>query len=255
MRPARASFTDRLLADAGIEAGMRVLDVGCGGGDVSMLVAERVGSSGSVTGIDRDAGPLAMAEKRTAERGLANLTFVRIDLADSLSSLGSFDAVVGRRVLMYVADPASVLRRLADLLRPGGLVVFEESDGAMVPARVSAMPLHDKVSRWMWTTVEREGANLHMGFALPGVLSEAGLEVEHLRAEALIQGQDTELPMPFIVRAMLPRMVEHGVVTETEVDIETLERRLADERAAHEVYVSGMAFGVIARKPRASLAA
>jgi ubiquinone/menaquinone biosynthesis C-methylase UbiE len=47
-------ITERLLRSAGIEPGMRVLDIGCGAGDVSMLAAELVGSTGSVVGIDRN---------------------------------------------------------------------------------------------------------------------------------------------------------------------------------------------------------
>ena len=97
--------------------------------------------------------------------------------------------------------------------------------------------------------MEREGANLHMGCELPAVLERAGLTVEHVCAEGGIQGQSSAGPLAFIAKAMLPRMVQHGVVGEAEVDIDTLAQRLAAERPDSTVYVSDMAFGAWARKP------
>lgn len=64
-------YTERLLRLAAIKPGMRVLDVGCGAGDVTMLLARIVGPSGSVTGVDRSAQPLALAEHRAAAAGLS----------------------------------------------------------------------------------------------------------------------------------------------------------------------------------------
>src|SRR6266436_2620920 len=60
---------------AGIEPGMRVLDLGCGVGDVAMLAADLVGPTGSVLGIDRDAASVAWANKRVAEAGYKNIRF------------------------------------------------------------------------------------------------------------------------------------------------------------------------------------
>ncbi len=134
-------------------------------------------------------------------------------------------------------------------LRSGGIVVFQESDSTMTPGRISHLPLHDKVTRWILQTVEREGANDHMGFALPNTLQNAGLIVRHICAEAVIQGQEGHYPLAFIVRAMLPRIVRFGVASESEVDIETLEQRLSAERPASAVYISDMEFGVWAFKP------
>jgi ubiquinone/menaquinone biosynthesis C-methylase UbiE len=66
MTIAKKDFTTQLLIDAGISAGMRVLDVGCGSGDVAFLLGSLVGSTGEVIGIDHDADALASARKRIA---------------------------------------------------------------------------------------------------------------------------------------------------------------------------------------------
>lgn len=245
-----SDFTRRLLIDAGISAGMRVLDVGCGSGDVALLCSELVGETGSVVGIDRDPAPLALARSRANERSAANVAFRQSDIDDLSAETGVFDAVVGRRVLMYQRDSVDAIAKLARVLRPGGLMVFQEHDTTMVPASLLPMPLHHRVQGWMRKTIEREGADLHMGFNLHRVLTQAGLTVDEVRAEAIVQTPGAAYPAGTIIRAMLPRIVKHGVATEEEVDIETLDRRLDEERAAvPATYIGDMMFGAWARKP------
>ncbi|MES2627130.1 MAG: methyltransferase domain-containing protein [Pseudomonadota bacterium] len=243
------SFTERLLRDAGIVSGMRVLDIGCGSGDVSFLVAELVGDWGEVVGVDLEASTIALAKERANERNCSNVSFMQANLAELPAQSMEFDAVVGRRILMYLPDAAAVLRHIAALIKPGGLFIFQESDSTMLPGRIASMPLHDKVVSWMWQTVEREGADIHVGFHLPELLRSAGVIVDHVRAEPVIQGHSTHHPLHFIVRAMLPRIIRHGVATEKEIEIETLEQRLVAELPTDAVYISDFAFGVWGHKP------
>lgn len=116
-------FTERLFRNAGISRGQRVLDIGSGVGDVAMLVAELVGPTGEVVGVERDANTLTKARSRVAEAQLRNVSFVEADVGQVASSkLRSkpFDAVVGRLILEYVSDPAAVLRSLSNLVHSGG---------------------------------------------------------------------------------------------------------------------------------------
>ncbi|MEO7715938.1 MAG: methyltransferase domain-containing protein, partial [Capsulimonas sp.] len=138
-------MTERLLVDAGISPGMRVLDVGCGRGDVSLMAARLVGEIGQVLGVDRDPNPLVMARERGREFGLSNIAFAEDDLCALSPEYGTFDAIVGRRVLMYQSNPAHAIRSLARALRPGGLVVFQEHDATMTPGRLTPLPLHERV--------------------------------------------------------------------------------------------------------------
>jgi ubiquinone/menaquinone biosynthesis C-methylase UbiE len=243
-------MTERLLVDAGIGVGMRVVDVGCGRGDVSFLVARLVGEQGQVLGVDRDPRPLATARERARELDVSSVTFVEGDFCALLPEHGQFDGAVGRRVLMYQPDPVEAVRQLAAALRPGGLVVFQEHDSAMVPASLTPLPLHERVHGWIWRTVEREGANVHMGFDLASVLEQAGLTVEQVRAEAIVQTPKAHHATGTIVRAMLPRIVQQGVASEEEINVDTLDQRLVEERQrANATYVGDMVFGAWARKP------
>lgn len=75
-----APHSAHLLRLAGIASGMRVLDIGCGAGDVSLLLAELVGPHGAVIGVDLDPAMLELARARTARAGLDNVSYVEADL-------------------------------------------------------------------------------------------------------------------------------------------------------------------------------
>jgi ubiquinone/menaquinone biosynthesis C-methylase UbiE len=112
-------ITERMLRSAGIGRGMRVLDLGCGTGDVSMLGAELVGTSGSVVGIDRSAQVIAVAKERARAAEFGQVIFKQA-AADEFSDPELFDGVIGRYVLIHQPDPASFIRAAARLVRPGG---------------------------------------------------------------------------------------------------------------------------------------
>src|SRR5215472_6743727 len=139
--------TRMIFAEAGIRSGMRVLDLGCGAGDVAFVAADLVGPDGSVVGVDRSPDALARARLRAGQRGLTQVQFVEGDIHDPAPG-GPFDAIVGRLVLWAVPDPAAMLRRQATVLRPGGLVVPVEVD--LSPMRwLPEIPLGTQVKSWL----------------------------------------------------------------------------------------------------------
>jgi len=245
----KTDFTTRLLQDAQIGPGMRVLDVGCGSGEVSRLLARLVERDGAVVGIDQAEAALALARERPVPKGAAHPEFIACDLHALPASLGLFDAIVGRRVLMYQPDAVKAVRALGKLLLPGGVMVFQEHDSTLTPASLVPFPLHRKAQLWLQRMLAHEGADPHIGFNLQRIFSEAGLAVEDLRAEALVQTPDMPYALGEIIRACLPRIIAHGVATARQVGIETLQARLdAERRETPGVYIGDMAFGVVARK-------
>ncbi|WP_437585974.1 methyltransferase domain-containing protein [Sorangium sp. So ce1000] len=243
-------MTERFLRDAGIAPGMRVLDVGCGRGDVSLMVARIVGEEGYVLGIDRDPAPVALARQRAAALDLRRVAFEERDLGAPLPTAERFDAAVGRRVLMYQPDPVAAIRAVAGAVRAGGLILFQENDATMGQGSLAPLELHRRVHQWIWRTVEREGANIHMGFQMPTVFEEAGLTVQLVRAEAVVQTPKIHHHLALIVRAMLPRILRQGVASEEEIDVDTLEARLVAERTqAGTTFVGDLVFSVCGRTP------
>jgi ubiquinone/menaquinone biosynthesis C-methylase UbiE len=243
-------LTERLLRDAGVGPGMQVLDVGCAYGKVACIAAGLVGQQGRVLGLDRDEGLIAAARQRAAELELSNVSFAQGELERVATAHGLFDVAVGRRVLMYQTHPVAAVGGLARAVRAGGLVVFQELDSTLGPGLVTPLPEHERVRRWIWTMLEREGADVHMGFHLASVLERAGLCVEHVRAEAIVYTPNAPQKVGPMIRAILHRLVACGVATEAEIDVDTLDQRLADElRSANATFVSDFAFGAWARKP------
>ncbi len=118
--------TERLFKNAGITEGMQVLELGCGPGEVTEVLSGLTGPSGQVLAVDRSEEMLSHARGRLQEAGIRNVRFACADLNEGPGFLkgidhSSFDAVAGRRVLMYLSEPDSVIASLLPWLSPGGL--------------------------------------------------------------------------------------------------------------------------------------
>lgn len=113
-----------LVARAGLRAGERVLDVGCGRGAVLFSAASVVGASGRVVGIDLSRRMAELTEFEARARGLEHVTAMPGDAERPDFAPGSFDAVLAGLVVFMLPDPAGALRRYADLLADGGRIGF-----------------------------------------------------------------------------------------------------------------------------------
>lgn len=244
-----APITRRYLVESGIGPGMRVLDTGSGSGDVALLVAELVGPEGEVVGTDISTEAVARAAARVA--GNPNVSF-RVGDPTTMVFERPFDAVVGRYILQYYADPADTLRQLASHVRPGGIVCFHERDwhGALSfpPAAT-----YDRCCRWIAETFEKTGTRTRTGLELHGAYRAAGLPTPTLRLEAIIGGSegaaDWIAGMADIVESMLPEMERLGIATADEADLPTLAARLhRDVAEGGGVVVGRSEIGAWARK-------
>jgi SAM-dependent methyltransferase len=121
--------TRQFFRKAGIGVGMRVLDVGSGAGDSAFLAADLVGETGEVIGTDKAAAAVVAATQRAEARGLHNVSFRAGDPTE-IAFDQPFDAVVGRYVLLFQADSATMVRTLAGHLRPGVRLSFMSRIGA-----------------------------------------------------------------------------------------------------------------------------
>lgn len=246
-------MTKRFLTEAGIKPRMRVLEIGCGGGEVTQVLAELVGSFGTVVSLDKSDDALATARDRINDLKFEHVQLMTVDIAGDLSSLdsfqpGSFNVLVGRRVLMYLQDPVEVIQRLAIWIKSGGVVIFEETDAAMVPARETPLAAHDRAVDWLKRMLIAEGANTAMGFSLPATFMQAGLKFEHIRAEAVIQGQGMQYPLSTLLSLMKSRLVSSGIADGAEVEALIVQVE-AESHDSTCVYISEMSFCAWARKP------
>jgi SAM-dependent methyltransferase len=219
-----------IFAEAGIRPGMRVLDLGCGAGDVTFVAAVLVGPDGSVVGVDHSPDALARARLRAGQRGLAQVRFVEGDLNDPAPG-GPFDAIVERLVLWMVPDPAALLRRQATVLRPGGLVVPIEADLSTIRS-LPETAFGTQVKSWMVEAFAKAGMSM-LGPRLWAIVQEARLRPLGMIGVQPHFGPGDEVGIAFLVETMRvaePVIVGTGVATAEEIGMETFEQRLRDER-------------------------
>jgi SAM-dependent methyltransferase len=226
---ALAPATRMILAEAGIRPGMRVLDLGCGAGDVTFVAAGLVGPGGSVVGVDRSAEALARARLRAEQRGLAQVRFVEGDLGDPAPG-GPFDAIVERLVLWTVPDPAGLLRRQATVLRPGGLVVPIEEDLSTIRS-LPDTPFGTQVKSWLVQAFAKAGMSM-VGDRLWAIVQQAGLHPVGMIGIQPHFGPADETGIAVLVETMRlaePLIVGTGVATAEQIGMDTFEQRLRDD--------------------------
>jgi SAM-dependent methyltransferase len=135
-----------------LEAGMRLLDVGCGPGSITLDLA-RVVAPGEVVGIDAVEAPLVEARDSAAAAGVANVSFRVADGMALPFDAGTFDVVHAHQVLQHVPDPVGMLREMRRVARPGGSVAARDSDYAAftwypaVPELDDWLGLYQRVAR------------------------------------------------------------------------------------------------------------
>jgi ubiquinone/menaquinone biosynthesis C-methylase UbiE len=235
--------TQRMFERAGITTGMRVLDVGSGAGDVALLLADMVGPSGEVVGIEIDPSILDTAHARVQAAGLTNVSFCLGDIS-SIQMETKFDAIVGRLIFIHLRSPAAVLRQLATHLRPGGIVAFQEFD----LAHFATTPVHppnqliQQVYTWNVEAFRRAGLPVRMGLDLYAAFLDAGLPAPQMSGEAtIIAGPDWEGYDwgAETIRTVLPLILKFGLATAEEVQIETLAERMRNEALSQRLVLRG----------------
>jgi ubiquinone/menaquinone biosynthesis C-methylase UbiE len=119
--------TAALFKRACLSPGMRCIDLGCGGGEVTLEIARLVDPGGSVTGVDMDEIKLGLARREAVRRGLGNVEFRLLDVED-WDEPGSYDVVYCRFLLQHLSQPVGLLRRMWAGVRPGGVLIVEDAD-------------------------------------------------------------------------------------------------------------------------------
>ncbi len=210
--------TRRNIARAAIPEGARCLDIGCGGGEVSVLLAQAVGASGKVVGIDLDEEQLAIVRQELADRDLTNIELECRDATEWTPS-EPFDYVYMRFILTHLADPLALLRAAKSCLRPGGMVLVEDIDfrGHFSEPRCEAL---DRSVQLYTDSVSKRGADANIGTRLPGLLRNAGfgdIGVDLVHEVAMEFGGMKELVALTALR-IAETVVADGSATQGEMD-------------------------------------
>jgi SAM-dependent methyltransferase len=136
--------------------GLRLLDVGCGPGTLTVDLARRLGPTGSVVGVDLSESVIAEAGAHAEAEQAATVTFRAGDFRALDLPQGGFDMVHAHQVLQHLRDPVGALAAMGRLARPGGIVAARDSD---YPAFLWT-PADPRLDRWReiyWAVSERNG--------------------------------------------------------------------------------------------------
>jgi SAM-dependent methyltransferase len=147
-----SGFGERVLRAAALAPGERVVDVGCGGGQLTLQAAAAVGQDGSVLGLDVATQLLALTQRRAAEAGLAQVAVLEADAQSQAFPPGAFDVVLSRFGVMFFADPVAAFVNLLSATAPSGRLAFV----CWQPA-----PMNE------WVTVPLFAVGPHVGFPDP----------------------------------------------------------------------------------------
>jgi SAM-dependent methyltransferase len=213
---ARAAFRR-----VGVQQGWKAIDCGCGPIGGLAVMAEMVGPGGRVVGVDFNAPAVQQARAVASALGLRNVEVVAGDIhdLDPATLGGPFDLAYTRLFLMHQANPVQTLRRIAELLRPGGWLVAQEP--LRTPPPRSRPDLEALAGYWalLHALLERAGVPEGAVEDLPRSAREAGLEVAGMSGHFMTH--DPELGFELhagTIAAARERAVRSGVATEQQID-------------------------------------
>jgi SAM-dependent methyltransferase len=206
----------QLLIRAGIQPGMRVADLGCGTGMVTQLLAELVGPSGEVIGVDFSGDQLEQA-RESLPKSLSNVSFIQASATDTGLTRETFDLVYSRFLLIHLTEPEAALREMHELLKPNGIFVCE--DGDLTSA--GSEPPSDLVS---FSTLFGElGPKWGVDYTLGRRLFHLVLAANFIQPEITLnqpvfaQGENKRL-LELSVAEAGPSFVKAGLITNDELD-------------------------------------
>ena len=166
---------DFLQRYAHIKEGMTILDVGCGTGNMSLWMAEKVGPKGQVIGIDASAEQIEVSKARAKSMGLENIRFVHLDFSQIRSLDTLFDIAYCRFILIHLTQPLEAIKLMTLVTRPGGAVVCEEP----ITNLHECSPEHaafDHANKLTISLGRTKGVDYNIGTRLPELFAAAQLD-------------------------------------------------------------------------------
>jgi SAM-dependent methyltransferase len=218
MRPAALQVLERI----GVVRGLSCLDVGSGGGDLALDLAELVAPAGRVLGIDIDAVKVELAREEARQRGIANVSF-EVAGIPGYEPRDAFDLVHARFLLTHLREPDSAARELVRCARPGGVVLVQDIDFASYFTWPESSAFARYVELYV-AVVRGRGGDPFIGPRLPSLLRRAGCRDVGVQAvQAIALEGEAKLINALTLENNADAVVEDGLETADEI------ARLVDE--------------------------
>ena len=212
-RPATLS----LLARAGLRPGMKCLDVGCGGGDVTFELARLVEPGGSVVAIDFDEVKIDLARAEAKAQHLANIDFRVADIEQCV--LGAeFDFAYCKYILSHLQNPERMLAKVREALRPGGIIVAVDTNWSGYFAEPDSSVLGRFVELYI-QTLKHTGGDANIGLRLPSLLTKHGFEgVQMSILQLAATSGEVKRLTPITMENIADSVIAEDLASKSEVD-------------------------------------
>ena len=226
-----ADESRRLFEQIAIPTGAHVVEIGCGPQGCLGLLADRVGPTGAVVGVEMSEHAVELARRFVTEQELANVEVRHGNGKATGLRRASFDLATARLVLVNIPEPEDVVAEMAALVRPGGVVALHEADWGMVLCD-PPLPAWDTMIRAFLGYSLANGIDPLIGRRIARLLRTSGLK--DVRINPLIHIYDVNHSrrtlFPEFARNLRDRILANGIMTEDEFESchESLERHLAD---------------------------
>jgi len=214
--------TFRLLKRVGIPAGTTCLDIGCGGGDVTLGLARLVGPRGRVVGVDLDSVKLAAARQGAARQRLHHVEF-RVSNVYEWDEQAVYDRIYARFLLTHLTDLPTALGKLRQALRPGGVLIVEDIDfnGCFSYPPSAAFQTYVQLYQQV---VRRRNADPDIGPKLYHLLARAGFQTVHI---SLVQPVHTDQEEKHLSLSTLVNIGE-ALISEALIEPPELQETIAE---------------------------
>ena len=211
-------YTYKFLENLDIKPGMRILEIGCGTGEIASWLSKKVGPQGQITAIDINKEQIEIALKNNLSSNVDNIKFYVMSAYDIESLKPDFDLIYCRFLLTHLSSPISVLNLAYKLLKTGGRLACEEST-------ISASfcyPKQAAFTRWIkiWIGLKKlHKLPFDLGLKLPNMIREAGYSniCYSLVQPVLVSPEEKSLLRLNIIES-LDYAIEDGLISHGEVN-------------------------------------
>ena len=234
---------------AGIGSGSRVIDVGAGPGFATLDLAELVGPLGRVVAVERSRRFLDLLQVECHARNLAHVDAHEIDLMHDAMPVRGLDAAWCRWVACFVSDPALLLARVHDALRPGGTLVLHEYVDYATYRCLPKRPAIEQFVQEVMKSWREHGGEPDIARDMPALLPKAGFRIRHARPLGMsLMPHETAWNWPAgFVRTNVPRLVELGRVSQAWSD-QVLAELAAAEADPNSLFVTPLVLEIVAER-------
>jgi ubiquinone/menaquinone biosynthesis C-methylase UbiE len=211
-------LTKQTLLNAGLKKGMRCIDIGCGSGSVTRLMANLVGKSGHVVGVDVDDRYLKYCNRNITSR--QNIEFIHDDICKSkLDSEESFDIVYSRFMFHHLTDRREAVRSMKRLTKKDGIIMIQDLDHA--PGSWVCYPENKAVNtlrRVYFALIKRGGGDPLVGRKLFKLLIDESLNANvNCYSPCILMGQEPYSSLGWqLAESIKPQILEHKLQSEQE---------------------------------------